>query len=331
MTCTSFVRCTLALWLSAGTVEGFAAPLDAGFAAGPETAAPFALTRKAGSGFLTSLRRGGDTEGVEFIRPGSALGPIELRVRSGTGPWREVGQGDDGLVVHSRLDAVGDSLRWEISVRNTGKVPLEIGDLALSLPMNTDYVPDHEETMRRRVFKHAFVAGNGSFVYWLPVKGTGAMLVMQSLGDTGLEFFTSAEMDYASGKERFAVFVHSRASAEQKSRGTWRQPRTGRVLKPGEEVSSSFAFHWAVGYDGVREVLYQQGGADKNFFTIREGAWRKSLGAGRPGDSLGARRWTAPSARRVHAGDGAAEDRFSTRLAQKSRMLKGRGGLLRGS
>ena len=64
-------------------------------------------------------------------------------------------------------------------MKNTGREALEIGDLALPLPMNTDYVWDHEETFVRRVFRHAFIAGHGSFLYWLPVKGSGSFLVMQ--------------------------------------------------------------------------------------------------------------------------------------------------------
>ena len=69
-------------------------------------------------------------------------------------------------------------------MKNTGRETLEIGDLALPLPMNTDYVWDHEETFVRRVFRHAFIAGHGSFLYWLPVKGSGSFLVMMPEGDT---------------------------------------------------------------------------------------------------------------------------------------------------
>ena len=83
--------------------------------------------------------------------------------------------------------------------------------------------------------------GHGSFLYWLPVKGTGWFLVMQPLADTHLEFFTSTDMDYAFGKERFTVYVHSTAAAADK-RGTWRQPRTSRLLKPGEERPLSLCF-----------------------------------------------------------------------------------------
>ena len=69
-------------------------------------------------------------------------------------------------------------------------------------------------------------------------------------------------MDYAHGRERFTVFVHSKATAEQDQRGTWRQPRTSRLLQPGEAFANRFAFRWADSYEDVRELLCQNGGVD---------------------------------------------------------------------
>lgn len=114
----------------------------------------------------------------------------------------------------------------------------------------------------RRVFRHAFIAGHGSFLYWLPVQGSGWFLVLMPEGDTGLEFFTSEGMDYAFGEDRFSVFVHSKAVADKTLRGTWRQPHASRWLKPGEEARYTFGLHWADSYDAVRAVLRQHGGVD---------------------------------------------------------------------
>ncbi|MEI8373431.1 MAG: DUF5695 domain-containing protein [Planctomycetota bacterium] len=228
----------------------------------PESAESFVLKQDRQTGFITSLRRAGDADHVEFVRPGFALGPVMLRMRTADAPWREVRQSNNSQELRSRFRGVGESLHWDVTVKNTDAAPMEMGDLAVSLPMNTDYFCNHEETFVRRVFKHALIAGHGSFLYWLPVKGSGAFLVMQPLADTSLEFFTSTGMDYASGKERFTVFVHSKATPELDKRGTWRQPRTSRVLKPGEEVSYSFAFRFTDSYEGVRESVYQNGGVD---------------------------------------------------------------------
>jgi len=114
----------------------------------------------------------------------------------------------------------------------------------------------------RRVFRHAFVAGHGSFLYWLPVKGSGWFLVMLPEDDTHMDFFTAEGMDYAFGKERFTAFVHSKATAESDPRGTWRQPHTSRVLKPGEKARYAFLLLWADSYDAVREALVRNGGVD---------------------------------------------------------------------
>ncbi len=215
-----------------------------------------------GSGWLTSLRCAADTNRVEFIRPGQALGPVQLRVRVPGAPWREIRPSTNRAAWHSAFRPSGDSLRWEISVANPGPETLELGDLALPLPMNTEYVWDHEETFVRRVFRHAFIAGHGSFLYWLPVKGSGWFLVMMPEEDTHLEFFTAEGMDYAFGRERFSVFIHSRATAEADPCGTWRQPHTSRVLQPGQEARYAFTLRWADSYDTVRALLRRHGGLD---------------------------------------------------------------------
>lgn len=231
----------------------------------PASAAPseaFLHVTDPKTGWLTSLRRSGDSNHVEFLRSGQALGAVTLRIRNPGSPWREVRQSTNGMELTSRFRLHDDALRWEIGVKNTGSEALEVGDLALPLPMNTDYVWDHEETFVRRVFRHAFIAGHGSFLYWLPVKGSGSFLVMQPQENTALEFFTATDMDYAHGRERFTVFVHSKAAAEQDQRGTWRQPRTSRLLRSGEAFVSRFVFRWADSYEDVRELLCHNGGVD---------------------------------------------------------------------
>jgi hypothetical protein len=231
----------------------------------------FQLARNPQTGFVSSLRCSGDLDPVEFIRPGSSLGPVRLRVRAqslqGNGPWLEVTQSTNVtklclLDLFSRMDAVADSLAWEVTVRNATTTGLEIGDLELPLPMNTDYVTDPEETFRHRLFKHAFIAGAGSFIYWIPVKGTGSILLLQPDAGTSLEFFHARGMDYARGREEFSVFVHSKASAQTAPQGSWRQTRTSRMLRPGECITNRLTFRFAEHYQDVRDHLYRNGGVD---------------------------------------------------------------------
>jgi len=173
---------------------------DFAVSSGPAAISPFLLTTDGRTGGLTRLRHAADTQGVEFLRAGQALGAVILRVRTPGAPWREVRESTQGVALSSRIGPQGEALLWEIRVKNTGSEALELGDLALPLPMNTDFVWDHDETFQRRVFRHAFIAQHGSFLYWLPVRGTGPILVMMPEGDTHLEFFTSEGMDYASAR-----------------------------------------------------------------------------------------------------------------------------------
>ncbi len=250
----------------AGTLLWFAAAVAAGTASAAPGAATestaFQLAADSKTGFITSLRQAEAAGPVEFIRSGESLGAVMLRVRSGSGPWRALKESTKELRLTSSFRPDGGVLHWEIAVKNTGDKPLEIGDLALPLPMNTDYTWDAEETFNRRLFKHVFIEGHGSFVYWLPVKGSGTFLLMMPEGDTHLEYFSSEGADYAHGKERFSVFVHAKASAETDTRGTWRQPRTGRTLQSGEEAHYAFAFRWTDSYEGVRRMLRENGGVD---------------------------------------------------------------------
>ncbi len=231
---------------------------------GPSAAAPpaFCLAWATPGQTVTSLRHAQTPAGPEFIRPGACLGPVRVRARRPGDAWREVAPGHDGVAVASRLEPVGAALVWDITIDNATDRPLEVGDLELPLPMHTDYVWDATETFERRVFRHAPVAGHGSFLYWLPVRGTGPILVLQPQGDTGLEYFTASGMDYAMGGEHFSVFIHSWAAAEQEPRGSWRLARSRRCLPAGQRAAWRLAFRWAMNYEDIRQLLYEHGGAD---------------------------------------------------------------------
>ena len=245
-----------------GVSRVFSVLLAAGLCAATAAASPFQLVADPQTGFITSLRNAGAVEPIEYLRAGETLGPVVLRARVAPGSGRAWKDAPKQVRLHSAFHSDADALHWEIAVENTSGRPVEIGDLALPLPMNTDYTWDAAETFDRRLFKHAFIEGHASFVYWLPVNGAGPFLVMMPEGDTHLEFFTSEAGDYARGGERFRVFVHAGAAAETDTRGTWRQPRTGRTLQPGGGAHYGFVFRWADSYEGVRRLLRENGGID---------------------------------------------------------------------
>jgi len=232
--------------------------------------------RGAGGGFqvahgprgITSLKRSGCPLGTEFIAPGRVLGEVAVRYREGDGPWRDAVLGKpSGPEVTSRFDVRGDALVWTLRIRNRTDRTVEIGDVALPLPMHTVYPRVTSEAVKREIFerrvlRHAFISGHGSFVFWLPVGGAGPHLVMTPLDGTKLEYFTESRSSYAHGGQSYRVFIHSAASGGAERRGTWRQKHTSLTLAPGQEAAYGFAFHWADDYEGVRDILYRSGGFD---------------------------------------------------------------------
>ncbi len=255
---------------------------------GGGTESPFRL--QLGPAGITSLKRAGDLQDVEFLREGASLGNVQVRFRTKTDPWteaataalaqkrQEIEKGNSlfavkyelgsGLILFERFTPEGGTLLWTLRFRNDGDQPIEMGDLALPLLMRTDYphgfdkIEVKQEIFTRRLLKHAFISGHGSFLFWLPVGGEGPHLVLTPVGGTHLEYFTETHSNYAHGGGKYTVFVHSAASGAGERRGTWRQEHTSRTLAPGEETTCRFALRWAAHYQGIRDILHEQGGFD---------------------------------------------------------------------
>ena len=157
------------------------------------------------------------------------------------------------------------ALVWTISLKNVSGSALEIGDLGLPLPFNTQYVWDKTETYTKRLIPHWLIAGNGSFLFWMRTNTEGPYLVMTPAGHSKLEYFEP--QGFGRG---VAFYVHSEASAEdlRAKGGTWRLPNTKLVLPPngqsGDSATYQFRFRWAQDYNGVRDVLYDEGLFDIN-------------------------------------------------------------------
>ena len=159
---------------------------------------------------------------------------------------------------------VGDALVWLVKIQNASAKPIEVGDVGLPLPFNTQYVWDKTETYTKRLIRHSFIGGGGSYIFWMRTNAEGPYLVMVPQQGTQLEYFDQ-RMDRS-----FTAYVHSVTSrADLSARGgTWRLPATETVLsargKAGDSVNLTFKFRWAKDYAAVREVLYEEGGFDVN-------------------------------------------------------------------
>ena len=236
-------------------------------------------------GGITSLKCGRDPTGVEFLKRGHLLGEVTLCYRRPGEPWITARLGDSGtpfeidrdsdatLAVRYRLSEdlavteaytqAGSRLAWSLDLQNLAERALEIGDIALPLRMNTDYVGGElqdEDAVRKtyegRLNRHRLIAGHGSFVYWTKATGAGPLLVMTTSGDTHLEYFDA----------NHTAFIHSAHSGPRVSQGTWRQPHTSVTLAPrgrsGSVARYGFDFAWADDLSGVRDLLYDSGAID---------------------------------------------------------------------
>jgi hypothetical protein len=233
-------------------------------------------------GAIVSLRRVGDAFDTNYVRPQGRLGDVTIRYRRPSGEWRsfetagadrerESSSSADGashestftvsdgerkaLRVRIGFTVERETLRWTLAFENLSDVPIEIGDLAVPLPMNTRF-GQRGQPPTAAVLKHCLVAGDGSFFFWMRKNSVGPYLTVTPAVGTQLEYWEP--------RPEYRAFVHSVvAGAEASSRGCkWRQPHTSATLAPrgerGHARSYGFDFHWAPDYDGVRQLLVDQ-------------------------------------------------------------------------
>ncbi|WP_285569247.1 DUF5695 domain-containing protein [Geothrix limicola] len=212
---------------------------------------------KTQGGFLLSLRGPKTHHGMEYLAPGKRLGDVQLSYQTAGGEWHETMNGGPDVSVESRFEKKGSALLWSITLRNRGDRAVEVGDLSLPLPMRTNF--SREGSEKESVLKHSFISGSGSFLFWMRPDSAKPFLTLTPTGDTSLEYWEK--------EEGYRVFIHAKRSLDLLAgTGTWRQPGTSLNLRPAGSVGDShtynFKFQWADGYDGVRQVLVNEGHVD---------------------------------------------------------------------
>ena len=225
-------------------------------------------------GALISVKRRDDVYDTEYLSPGQRLGDVAVEWRTGTGAWKFLDTEASGVqadlaskqscrtgAVEAEVSftSVRDAIRWSIRVANVSKQQVEIGDLALPLPMHHQWVWDSVETSTKRVVRHSLVAGHGSFVFWSRCNGVGPYLVMTPVGGTPLEYFDECQEERKVRDHRVHIHAKAQEPVIAAHKGSWRQPLTSFMLEPGASRSYAFEFRWANDLADVRTLLYKHG------------------------------------------------------------------------
>lgn len=162
------------------------------------------------------------------------------------------------LKVVERFKTDGRVLDWTIDLETTGKLPVEVGDLAISVPSVGPMGEDPAQIFERGFLRHQFISGHGSFFYFVRASGAPPFLLVTVLPGTKLEYTAGG-----GGRGGTQVFVHSARTGGAETRGTWRQAHTALDLapagRPGSKASYGFRMQWAGSYEELREALYREG------------------------------------------------------------------------
>lgn len=175
------------------------------------------------------------------------------------GPPAELAPAPD-LHLNETFALDGDALVWTIALANAGARPVEVGDLAV--PFNfAERAGARGDIYTRKLLRHSYIAGNGSWIYWQRSNGEGPYLLMTPSGAAKFEYF-----DSSSGA--FTPYIHAKvaSAAAIAAGGNWRLPVSSLTLAPkgsaGSTVTYTFRFRWAKDFSGVRDALYDAGQFD---------------------------------------------------------------------
>lgn len=231
---------------------------------------------------ITGIANPMDPHGAAMIAPGQRL-DLAVKFRTGDkGEWRDLasppsrfeagapasflclranaGADDQPLRATQSFQADGAVLDWRIELENTGATALEVGDLAIRIPVPGPGGSEPSEIFERGFLRHQFIAGHGSFLYFARASGAPPFLVVTPLPGTWLEYSGRA----AGGNRGAAhVFVHSACSGGGETRGTWRQKHSSAKLaasgSPAASARYGFRFQWAESHDAIRDILHKEG------------------------------------------------------------------------
>jgi Family of unknown function (DUF5695) len=167
------------------------------------------------------------------------------------------------LKVTQTFTLEGDLLDWRITLRNDGPRAVEVGDLAV--PFNfAERTGARGDIYTKKLRRHAYVGGHGSFAYWQRSNAAGPYLVMTPAGEAKFEYYDSSGGMGAGGFGAFTPYVHAAAASAAATAigGRWRLPISSLTIPPNGAVTYTLRFQWAKDFGRVRDVLYDEGKFD---------------------------------------------------------------------
>lgn len=139
-----------------------------------------------------------------------------------------------------------EQINYNIRIKNKSKLPVLIGDLAITIP----YSVDGENFFENAFTKHASINADASFFYFTKFSGAAPYYVLTCQRGTPLEYY------HQDDKGEYQVFIYSSKSGNKENRGQWRQSHTSRTLAPGESVLFGFTLRTAKTFQQIRDIVY---------------------------------------------------------------------------
>ena len=225
---------------------------------------------------ITGLANRRDPYQAELLAPGSRL-DVVVRYRVAEGDWLMIYTGnrrlearpEEGKIIYideekgsplkmTQQFSINERfLDWTFEIETTWNFSVLLGDVAISIPWRSPRGETGRNIFEKGWTKHHFIAGHGSFIYFVRASGEPPYLIITPHPGTKLEYYSS-EM-----RGNYLAYIHSGYSGNLENRGTWRQPHTYLELGPAGGASSKgrygFRFTWAWSYDELREILYREG------------------------------------------------------------------------
>lgn len=156
------------------------------------------------------------------------------------------------LKVQEHFTLNDKGLDFDLALKATGNVPVEIGDLAIFLPWRRASGENPEEIFEKCFTKHHYISGNGSFLYFTKPSGEPPFIMVLPKKGTKLEYFDN-------GRGGYKAYIHSFVAGNAVKSGTWRQAFTKQTLSPDQTINYGFKLIWANSWDDMRQILYDEG------------------------------------------------------------------------